>query len=102
MIPTQNDLDPLARFADVEDDRSNPFAGLMAFARDLLAPRQEGIGLAEIDCDGTLLEPLDRPRDEFCLLVLEFGEQAISFGFPDFLNDHLLGGLGSDPAEVGR
>ena len=81
---------------------SDPLVGMIALPRDLLAPRQDRVGLAEVDDDRPPLEPLHRPGHQVAALILEFVEQAIAFGLPDLLDDHLLGGLGGDPAQLRR
>jgi hypothetical protein len=54
--PAEDDLDPLADLADVEDDGADALAGVVALAGNLLAPGQEGVGLAQVDRDGAPLE----------------------------------------------
>ena len=78
----------------------DPLAGVVALAGDLLAAGQEGVGLAEVDDDRAPLEPLDGAGDQVAALVLELVEEAVALGLADLLDDHLLGGLGGDPAEA--
>ena len=40
-------------------------------------------------------------RAEVAALIFEFVEQTIAFGFADFLDNHLLGGLRGDPSQLG-
>ena len=100
--PAQDDLDPLADLADVQDDRPDPLVGVVALAGDLLAPGQDRVGLAQVDDDRPALEPLHRPGDQVAALVLELVEEAVPLGLADLLDDHLLGRLGGDPAQLGR
>ena len=80
-------------------DGPDPLVGVVALAGDLLAARQQGVGLAQVDDGGAPLEPLDGAGDQVALLVLELVEEAVALGLADLLDDHLLGGLGGDPAE---
>ena len=100
--PAQDDLDPLTHLADIQDDRADPLVGVIALARDLLAPRQDRVGLAQVDDDRPALEPLHRPGHQVAALVLELVEEAVALGLADLLDDHLLGRLGGDPAQLGR
>ena len=59
------------------------------------------VGLAEVDDDRPALEPLHRAGDQVAALVLELVEEAVPLGLADLLDDHLLGRLGGDPAELG-
>src|SRR5262245_11425203 len=102
MRPTQDDLDPLANLPHIQDDRADPFVGMIALAGDLLAPGQDGVGLAQIDYDGPPLEPLDRSGDQVAALILEFIVEAVPLGLADLLDDYLLGRLGGNPPQLGR
>ena len=64
MGAAEDDLDPLADLADIQDDGADPLVRMIAFAGDLLAPRQDGVGLAEVDDDRAPLEPLHGSGDE--------------------------------------
>ena len=101
MGAAEDDLDPLADLADVEDDGADPLVGVVAFAGNLLAAGQDGVGLAQVDDDRAALEPLHRPGDQVAALVLEFVEEAVALGLADLLDDHLLGGLRGDPPQLG-
>ena len=59
------------------------------------------VGLAEVDDDRPPLEPLHRAGDQVAPLILELVEEAVALGLADLLDDHLLGRLGRDPAELG-
>ena len=102
MRAAQDDLDPLSHLADIQDDRADSLVGMIALAGDLLAARQDGVGLAEVDDDRPPLEPLHGPGHQVAALILEFVEEAVAFGLADLLDDDLLGRLGGDPAQFGR
>ena len=69
----------LARIAALSV-KIDALAGVVALARDLLAAGQEGIGLAEVDCDGSALETLDGAGDEVAFLLFELIEEAVALG----------------------
>ena len=58
------------------------------------------VGLAQVDDDRAPLEPLHRAGDQVAALVLELVEEAVPLGLADLLDDHLLGRLGGDPAQL--
>jgi hypothetical protein len=97
----QDDLDPLANLPDVKNHGADAFARLVALARDLLAPGEQGVGLAEVDGDRSTFEPLNGAGNQVTALIFELIKKTIAFGLANLLNDHLLGGLCRDPAEVG-
>ena len=101
MSTAEDDLDALAHLADVQDDGADPLVGVVAFPGNLLAARQDAVGLAQVDDDRAALEPLHRPGDQVANLVLELVEQAVALGFADLLDDHLLGCLRGDPPQLG-
>ncbi len=84
---------------DFEDDRPDPFVGMMRFARDLLAARQDRFEAAERHGGSTTLRSLNDPVHHLPDLLLVFVDQRIAFGFADLLDDDLLGGLRSDAAD---
>ncbi len=102
MGPAQDDLDPLPDLAHVQDDRADPLVGMIALPGDLLAPGQDRVGLAEVDDDRPPLEPLHRPGHQVAALILELVVEAVPLRLADLLDDHLLGRLGGDPAELGK
>jgi hypothetical protein len=71
-------------------------------ARDLLVAADDALGAAEIDDDMAELDPLDDAGDDLAGAVLELLILALALGIADLLEDHLLGGLGGDPAELDR
>ena len=102
MGPAEDDLDPLADLANVEDDGADALVGMITLAGNLLAARQDAVGLAQVDDDRAPLEPLHRAGDEVAALILELIKETVALGFANLLDDHLLGGLGRDPPEFGR
>ncbi len=72
-----------------------------SFGNHLVA-RQHGLDLAGLDDGIAALHALDRPVDDVLLALEEVGEDLLALGVADLLQDHLLGGLGADAAEVDR
>src|SRR6267143_184966 len=56
-------------------------------------------GASQVDDDVAALEAQRDSRDDLPLAVLVVIEDVLALGIPGALDDHLLGGLGSDPAE---
>ena len=63
---------------------------------------QQGLDLAGFDNRVAALHALDRPVDDVLLAIQEVSENLLALGVADFLQDHLLGGLGTDAAEIDR
>ena len=99
----EDDLRPLGAGADVGDHRLDAGALLVALAVDLLLPGQERLDLAEVDehvvaVAGLLDDPGDDLADAVDVLVVHH----LALRLADPLQDHLLGGLRRDAAEVVR
>ena len=74
---------------------------VVALVVDLLGLRQQRLDpLAQLDQRVALVGLLDDPGDQLADPVLVLVEHHLPFGLADPLQDHLLGGLGGDPAEV--
>src|SRR5438270_284738 len=92
-------LRPMALAQHVEHEGLYPVAGAVALARRLLPNRQDRLGASQVDDDVAALEAQGDSRDDLPLAVLVVVEDVLALGIPGALDDHLLGGLGSDPAE---
>ena len=74
---------------------------VVALVVDLLGLRQQRLDpLAQLDQRVALVGLLDDPGDQLADPVLVLLVHHHPFGLADPLQDHLLGGLGGDPAEV--
>ena len=76
---------------------------VVALVPDLLGARQQRLdALAQLDQRVAVVGLLDDPGDQLADPVLVLLEHHLPLGLADPLQDHLLGGLGGDPAEVVR
>ena len=98
----EHDLRALGDLVHLDHVRADPVAGAIALARDLLLRRDHGLGAAEIDDNGALLEAADDAVHDLPLAVLVLVKGVVAFRVTDALDDHLLGRLGENPAEVRR
>ena len=87
-------------FAHVDDIGANPIAIVKVFARNAFVPAQQGLGTAKVYDHVAVFDALHKTVDDLAYPVLVFVVLASTFGFTDFLNDNLLGGLRGDPAEI--
>ena len=71
---------------------------MVRFAGNLLAARQQGFAVAQADRRGASFVPLHDAGNELPDLLEIFVVQGVAFGFANFLDDDLLGGLGDDAA----
>ena len=85
---------------DVEDDGLDALADVVRLAGDLLAARQQRLGLVEGDGGGPALEALDGAVDQVALLGRVDVEDVVALALADLLDDGLLGGLGGDAAQL--
>jgi len=99
MGAAEDDLDPGPHLPDVQHQHPDPVARLIHLTRNLLAARENPLGLPQVDDQTAPLEPLDRPGDELSLATLVFLEDDVPLGFTDLLDHHLLGGLCRDPSQ---
>ena len=93
---------PAVLAADLEDQRADAVADADDLARDLLVAADHALGAAEVDDDVAELDRLDDAGDDLAGAVLEFLVLALALGVADLLEDHLLGGLRGDAAELDR
>src|SRR6185295_15035296 len=98
----QEDLRAAALAPHRHDQRADAVADADHFARDLLVAADDAFGAAEVDDDVAELDPLDHAGDDLGGAILEFLVLALALGVADLLEDHLLGGLGGDSAELDR
>ena len=94
-------LGPLPSADHVGDHGLDPHAVVVALVPDLLRPRQQRLDpLAQLHERVAVVGLLDDPRDQLADAVLVLVEHHVPLGLADPLQDHLLGGLRGDPAEV--
>ncbi|EAQ04012.1 hypothetical protein OB2597_12231 [Pseudooceanicola batsensis HTCC2597] len=98
----QEDLRPALFAAHILDVAADPVVRAIALAADLLVPAQDGFAPAHIDDDIAVFLALDDTVDDRAGAVLEFLVLAVALGLAHLLENHLLGGLGCDPAHVDR
>ena len=73
----------------------------VAFAADLLVPAQNGLAApVQVDDDVAIFLALDHAVKDLALAVLELFELAVTLGFAHLLQDHLLGALRGDAAQI--
>src|SRR5205823_1414490 len=96
----QRDLRTLGRAPHLQHVRAHAVAGVVALARNLLALGQDRLRLADLEDDVALLDPVDDAAQDLAFLADELGVDALPLGVTDFLEDHLLGGLGGDASEI--
>ena len=105
MGPGHDDLGPPVAAADLHHVDPDQVALVVELALDLLVVGQVGVGavVALADADGHIpgvgVDPQDGAGEDLMLLGGELVEDHAPFGFPDALDDDLLGGLGGNPAE---
>ena len=94
-------LGPFDCVRDVGDHRLDARAVVVALAVDLLGLRQQRLdALAELDERVARVRLLDDPGDHLADAVLVLVEHHVALGLADPLEDHLLGRLRGDAAEV--
>ena len=101
MLSRQDDLDPTARLADFDDHRPHSLVDTVRFARDLLAPRQKRLDLAQGYRGSSAVESRHRTRDHRTPQLLVLDIQRVSLGLAELLDHHLFGGLRRNAAEDG-
>ncbi len=84
------------------DKRTDALTGTGGFARDLLIAADHAFGTAKVDDHVAEFDRLDDAGDDFALTILEFFELTLALGIADLLEDHLLGGLRIDAAQIDR
>ncbi|HEU4938214.1 MAG TPA: hypothetical protein VFT39_17265 [Vicinamibacterales bacterium] len=96
----QHDLRSLRAPIDAANHGSHSVADGVVFCPRLFLARQLRLDAPEFDNDVAVLEPLHHPADHFADALAVFGVDVFPFGFAHFLENHLLGGLRGDAAEI--
>ncbi len=95
----EHDFDAAPLRLDLENDRSNPFVGVMRLARDLFAARQNRLETSQRDGGCASFAALNHAGDHLADLFHILVDQRIAFGFANLLDDDLFGGLSPDAAD---
>ncbi len=95
-----DDLWPAALGQDLDDEGLDAVAAFVPFAGDLFFLGQKGLGAAEVDDPAGAVPTLDDAADDLALSVLVFLVDDFLLGVAHALDDHLLGGLGRDAAQI--
>src|SRR3546814_5821392 len=95
----EEDLRAAAFAAHAGNDRARPVADAKHLARDLLVAADHAFRPAQVDDDMAKLHPLHHAGDDLVHAVLELFILPLALGVADLLEDHLLGGLGSNAAD---
>src|SRR5690606_24556087 len=96
----QEDLRAAGFAPHVLDVAADAVADAIGLAADLLVPAQDALAPADVDDDVAVFLALDDPVDDAALAVLEFLELAVALGLAHLLQDHLLGALRGDAAQI--
>ena len=97
----ENDQGTASLAVDVLDIGHDAVARAVGFSWDLLAAGEHRLGPTEVDDDVVAaLVPSNDAGDQLALTVFIFVIDVLTLGIPNALDDHLFGGLGSDPAET--
>ena len=75
----------------IQYQSANPVPATVRLPGNLLAHRNDALGVAEVDNDVPPVDPLDDAVDDFTLAVDEVCIYGISFSIFHFLNDYLFG-----------
>jgi hypothetical protein len=98
-----DDARTLALRRDVGDHGLDAHAVVVALVPDLLGAWQQGLhSLAQLHQRVAVVGLLDDPGDQLADAILVLVVHHLPLGLTDPLQDHLLGGLGGDPAEIVR
>ena len=97
-----DDLRALGRLAHLDDVGLEPAAVVVALVLHLLGLREQRLDLAEVEQRVALVGLLDDPGDDVALAARVLLVLHLALGLADALEDHLLGRLRGDAAEVGR
>ena len=98
----QEDLRAALLAAHVVDVGADAVAIAEGLARDQLVAADDALAAAEIDDDVAVFDALDLAVDDLADAVLELLVLAVALGVAHLLDDHLLGRLGGDAAEIDR
>ncbi len=97
-----DDLRAASFLAHFDDQGLHAIPAFVVLAGNLLFLGQNGLGPSEVDDPAALVAALDDAAADFAHAVLEFLVDEFLFGVAHPLDDHLLGGLGGDAAQIGH
>ena len=100
MGPGQEDLRAARLLAHVDDVGAHPVAGVEVLAGDGFVAAEQPFRPVHVDDHVAVFDPFHQAVDHLADAVLEFLVVSLAFGFPHLLDDHLLGRLRRDAAEV--
>ena len=98
----QEDLRPAQLVPDVVEIGADAILGAEQLARDQVVAAHDRLGPAEIDQHVAVLDALDLADHDLADPILVLVVLALALGLAHPLDDHLLGALRRDPAEVDR
>ena len=90
---------PFAGLVDQFDDATHTVSDAVAFQAGLFLLGQLSFGFAEIQHVIRTFHAFDGAVDQFAGSARILLEHGVAFGLADFLEDHLLSGLGGDAAQ---
>ena len=96
----QDDLRTARIAIDAQQVSADAVADPQVFLGNHLVARQQRLDLAGLNDGIAAFHALDRAVNDVFLALQEVGQNLLAFGVANFLQDHLLGGLGTDTAEV--
>ena len=98
----EEDLRPAHLVADIVEKGADAILGAEQLARDQIVAADDRLGPAEVDQHVAVLDALDLADHDLADPILELVVLALALGLADALDDHLLGALRGDPAEIDR
>ena len=98
----EHQLRPAAAAIDLEQERAHAIADPQILLGNHLVARQHRLDASGLDDRVSALDALDRAGDQMLLAREEVVEDLLALGVADLLQDHLLGGLRADAAELDR
>ena len=100
MATRQDDLDLVTDIANIEDQAADAVTGMKLLTGDLLGTRHEALGPVDLHDERSTLVAVGGTGDDLPLPLGELLQQAVPLVLTEFLDHHLLGCLGRDPAEL--
>ncbi len=102
MSAGEKNLRPTLFAAHIINISANPVAVAEGLARQGLIAPNDGFAAPEVDNDIAVFDTLDDAVDDLADAVLELIVLPLALGVANLLDDHLLGVLGGDAAEIDR
>ena len=102
MAAGDHDLGTLRGLADLDDVSLQAGTVVVALVRHLLGLRQQGFHFAKVKQGEPAVGLLDDSRHDVAFAPGVLFVLPVALRLAHSLHEHLLGGLGGDPAEVGR